>query len=118
MALERCSPDVEFDWSRRLLDASVFRRHAGVRRWYEETKELFEEMYFEETEVVDAGDDVVLVGQVRLRGRGSGVDVSSRGGTVWTVAGGKITRMRFFQTRDEALEAVRDPAGRERRGEP
>ena len=42
-----------------------------------------------------------------MRGRESGIEIAGLGrGGVWTIRAGKVERVRFFNTRDEALEAA------------
>jgi hypothetical protein len=42
---------------------------------------------------------------LHMRGR-DGIEVSARVTQVWTVRGGTLVRMRMYQERQEALEAV------------
>jgi ketosteroid isomerase-like protein len=99
-----CHPDVELDWSRRLLDAEVLRGFGDLRRFFAEVDGIFEEVVFEEDEVIDLGDDVLVVSTARFRGRASGVEVTAHGANLWTVREGKIARFRFFQSKADALE--------------
>ena len=101
---ETCTPDVEFDWSRRLLDPMVIRGYEGVRRFFEEVDGIFDEIVFEEDEILDFGDDVLVVSTGRFRGRSSGVDVTAHGAILWTVRDAKLARFRFYQTKEDALE--------------
>ena len=94
-----CTPDIEFDWSRRLLDPTVTRGYDGVRQF-------FEEIVFDEEEILAFGDDVLVVSTGRFRGRTSGVDVTAHGAIVWTIRGDKLARFRFYQTKEDALEAL------------
>jgi ketosteroid isomerase-like protein len=100
-----CTPDVEFDWSRRLLDPTVTRGYDGVRQFFEEVDGIFDEIVFDEEEVVELGDDVLVVSTGHFRGRTSGVDVTAHGAILWTVRGGRLARFRFYQTKEDALEA-------------
>ena len=101
---ETCTPDVEFDWSRRLLDPIVVRGYDGIRRFFEEVDCIFDEIVFEEDEIVEFGDDVLVVSTGRFRGRSSGVDVTAHGAIRWTIRDGKLARFRFYQTKADALE--------------
>ena len=58
-------------------------------------------------EVIDAGDDLVLV-QIRwcLRGRVSGLETEREYAAVFTLREGKIVRYRDYESWNEALEAV------------
>jgi ketosteroid isomerase-like protein len=57
-------------------------------------------------DVIDAGDDVVVL--VRDFGRRAGmtVEASVVGGAVWTVRDGRVARVAFYLNRSEALRAV------------
>jgi ketosteroid isomerase-like protein len=103
---EICAPDIEFDWSRRLLDPVMTRGYDGIRRFFEEVDGIFDEIAFQEDEILDFGDEVLVVSTGRFRGRTSGVDVTARGANVWTIREGKLARFRFFQTKEDALAAL------------
>jgi ketosteroid isomerase-like protein len=57
-------------------------------------------------EVIDSGDRVVVL--VRDHGRRPDMDaeVELISGSVWTIRAGKVSRVEFYGTRREALEAV------------
>ena len=57
-------------------------------------------------EMIDRGDDVVVVLHERARMPGSDVTLERDLPSVWTVRGGRCVRLRVFQTRAEALGAV------------
>jgi ketosteroid isomerase-like protein len=99
-------PEIEMDWTRRLLDPTVVGGHAGVRAFVAEISEIFSEVIIEEEEAIDDGDQVVIVGLWGFTGRGSEVPVTARAATVWTVRDRRVVHFAFFQTRAEALEAV------------
>jgi ketosteroid isomerase-like protein len=102
-----CLPDAEFDWSRRLLDGQVIRGIDGLRKFFDETLGIFEEVSFEEEEAIELADDrVLVVALVSFRGRTSGVPVQARGATVWTIRDGKIAQFRFYQSKGDALADV------------
>ena len=100
---EVCAPDMEFDWSRRLLDPTIIRGYEGIGRFFEEVNGIFDEIVFEENEILELGDEVLVVSTGRFRGRTSGVDVTAHGALLWTVRDGKLVRFRFFQTKEDAL---------------
>jgi uncharacterized protein len=101
---ELCTPDVEFDWSRRLLDPIVTHGYDGIRGFFEEVDSIFDEITFEEDEVLDFGDEVLVVSTGRFRGRTSGVDVTAHGANLWTIRDGMLARFRFYQSKEDALE--------------
>jgi uncharacterized protein len=115
---ELCHPDIELDWSRRLLDPVVVHGYAGIKGFFDEVDSIFEEILFDLDEVVEIGDEVLVVSTGRFRGRASGVDVTARGAQIWTIRDGKLARFRFYQSKEDALEdmerqqqtqAVREP---------
>src|SRR5437016_6345645 len=57
---------------------SVYRGHAGFREWTVDMREARQWIDNTPLEVVDAGDVLVFLNQVRLRARGSGVEFDSR----------------------------------------
>jgi uncharacterized protein len=101
---ELCTPDIEFDWSRRLLDPTMTRGYDGIRRFFEEVDGIFDEIVFEEEEIIEFGDQVLVVTTGRFRGRSSGVDVTAHGANLWTIRDGKLARFRFYQTKEDALK--------------
>jgi ketosteroid isomerase-like protein len=111
---ELCTPDVEFDWSRRLLDPTTTRGYDGVREFFEEVGEIFDEIVFDEEEILELGDDVLVVSTGRFRGRTSGVDVTAHGAIVWTIRDGRLARFRFYQTKQDALADLAPRSARAR----
>jgi len=80
--------------------------HAGVRSYFEEIAEVWEEMrpYAETTQSL--GDHVVVIGGCAVRGRGSGAESDDLMAWVITVQNGKIIRHRGYRSGEDALEAV------------
>jgi ketosteroid isomerase-like protein len=107
---ELCHPDVEFDWSRRLLDPIVTHGYEGIRGFFDEVDSLFEEIVFEEEEVMQFGDEVLVVSTGHFKGRTSGVEVTARGANIWTIRDGKLARFRFYQTKEDALMDIQSEA--------
>jgi ketosteroid isomerase-like protein len=69
--------------------------------------EAWERFSPEMVEVFECGPErLITLDLVRARGKGSGIDMEARGAMLWTVQGGKIVRVKMFQTKDEALQAV------------
>ena len=102
-------PDVEMDFSRSgpgALISGVYRGHDGLREANREWYELWEDLRFEDYELTDLGDQVLVSVMVRGRGRASGVDVEMPLHGVWTIAGGRVVRTVWFATRDAAQEAA------------
>jgi ketosteroid isomerase-like protein len=73
-----------------------------MERW----SSAFEELTVTFEEIIDAGDQVVVVAHHQGRGRGSGVKVDARYYEVYTVREGKVSRIDEFDEREAALEAA------------
>ena len=76
----------------------------GIRQFFEEVEGIFDDIVFEEEEILEFGDEVLVISTGRFRGRTSGADVTARGAILWTVRDGKLVRFRFYQTKEDALE--------------
>ena len=99
-----CQPDIEMDWSRRLIDPVVTRGYDGIRGFFEEIAGLFEEAVFEEEEILEFEDKVLVVSTGHFRGRASGIEVKARAANVWTIRDGKLAHFRFYQSKEDALK--------------
>jgi ketosteroid isomerase-like protein len=84
----------------------VYHGHEGVRQAWRDVLSAFGEIDFEVEELIDAGDRVLAVIREREVGRASGVPVETSHLAVWTLAGGKVTRMQLFDDRRQAFEAA------------
>src|SRR4051812_13773165 len=78
----------------------------GLTTGWADWLEPWESYRTEIEDVIDAGDDVVVL--VRDYGRRPGMtaEVSLLGAAVWTVRDGKLARARFYPNREDALRAV------------
>jgi ketosteroid isomerase-like protein len=104
-AMEMCTEDVVFDWSRRMLDGEVFTGRAESQRFLQGVLEIFDEIHIPSDELTDLGGGLVLlVGTARFKGRASGLDVEAAAANLWTVRDGKVSHFRFYQSKEEALE--------------
>jgi hypothetical protein len=100
-------PDVELDASRvQIVGQNEYRGHDGLRRFFGEWHEAWESIDYSFEELIDAGDRVISVVTRRARGRASGADVQWPLALVWTLREGRVTRLAWFPSRDDALEAV------------
>jgi ketosteroid isomerase-like protein len=89
-----------------LLTKPVYQGHEGVRQFWREALSVFGEVNFEVEELIDADDQVLAVIREREVGRASGVPVETTHIAVYTLAEGKVTQMRLFDDRQQALEAA------------
>jgi ketosteroid isomerase-like protein len=105
--LDMCDPEIEWDLSRRLIDPATYHGHAGVEEFFEEQLEAWEEVPAMEAEdLIEAGDQVVAFVRVLGRGKGSGAAVDARIAQLWTITGGKATRLEYFGDLSEAMKSL------------
>jgi ketosteroid isomerase-like protein len=98
--------DIEVDTSKRPSDADVFRGHDGLREFLSLQRGMWKRRRLEPQEFISVDEHRVLVatrivsvGRKRLR-------IVTHAASVWTLHAGKITHVKLFQHKGEALEAV------------
>ncbi len=111
MVFDTYDPEVEWDFSRSpfvtLFERRVYRGHGGIRDLaHERREEAWEDIVDHLDELIDAGEHVVGVVTSRGRGRASGAEVQRTHASVWTIRNGKVVRVVWFPTREEAVKAA------------
>jgi ketosteroid isomerase-like protein len=84
----------------------VYEGHDGVRQFWRDGLAAFGEVDLEVEELIGRGDRVLAVIRDRFVGRASGVPVQTTHVAVWTLAGGKVTRLQVFDDRHTAERAA------------
>ena len=105
---ERWDPEIELDASESpVLDlCGVYRGRDTVQRFWREWLAAWETIRFE-YELVDAGDRVVMLFDMRMRGRSTGIDVPfGKVAWVFTYRSGLLIHMKLYMDQSEALNAV------------
>jgi uncharacterized protein len=77
-----------------------------MRNDWERWASAFDDLTVTVEEIIDAGDQVVVVAHHHGRGQASGVKVDARFYEVYTLREGKVSRVDEYTERDEALEAA------------
>jgi ketosteroid isomerase-like protein len=108
-AQEVGADDGVWDWSNSIGPAKgVYRGKQQQREFWTSFVEAFEEVRWETEEIVEVDESrLIVVNHVRMRGRGSGVEVDAVGAQLWTIADGEVQAVKLYQSKAEALEAVR-----------
>lgn len=96
-------PEVEV---RSRFQAEPFRGRDGLRRWVDEIGDQFNEWELFVEELRDAGERVVVLGHVRVRGQQSGVEFNQPMANLVTLRDGRLFRLEFFASSADALEAA------------
>ena len=105
--LELYDADIEFlPLTGTQVESGGYHGHAGVRDYFTEADEVWEEMQPHADDVRTVGDQVLILGGCAVRGRGSGARSDNPMAWVLTLRDGKVVRHRGFGTREEALAAA------------
>jgi ketosteroid isomerase-like protein len=80
--------------------------HNGLRAWFEDVDEMFDDIHGDLDEVREVGDMLVGLGHMHARGRGSGAEVSTAVGWVFELSGDKFRRGWAYTSHEEALRAA------------
>jgi ketosteroid isomerase-like protein len=107
-ALQWTDENFEMDWSNSIGPLKgVYQGHGEVIGMWKAFLDAWDELSWDVQELIELEDDrVIVVNNVHMRGKGSGVDVDATGVQMWTFGDGKLTRVKLFQTKEEALEAA------------
>jgi ketosteroid isomerase-like protein len=84
----------------------TFRGRDGMDEFFEQWGSTWETWDVEIRELRDLGDRVVVLGQVRAKGRGSGIELDQEVAYVFGFRDGLLQRGRSFLSHDEALAAA------------
>jgi ketosteroid isomerase-like protein len=88
------------------IDEAASSGFAAMRADMERWASAFDELKVTVEEIIDAGDQVVVVAHHQGRGRESGVEVDTRFYEVYTLREGKVSRVDEYTERADALEAA------------
>ena len=100
-------PDVEWHGTIGGLDEGSLRRgHQAVMRGFEEYYAAWERLDLRPEEIIDTGDELIVLVHEVARGRHSGVVVETDTATISTFREGMVVRVRGFMDQQKALEAA------------
>ena len=103
--VQAADPEIRFV-PRRAPVMGAYVGHDGMREFISDNQENLEVFRVTPDEVIDAGDRVVIIGTLLVRGRGSGIEMSFPTATVTTVRNGRIVHFEEFVERDRAIAAA------------
>lgn len=100
-------PAVQFRSALSGLEGGSYRGHDGVRRYFADMAESWQEWRNDSAEIEEIAPDTVLsTFMFRAIGKESGVAVERHTVFVWTLRDGKVISGTTFASRAEALEAA------------
>ncbi len=92
------------------VEVEPFRGHDGVRKFFSDLDEVWEEFEMKPEEFKDLGDHVLVLSQVRATGK-TGVVMEQSLDGLWEIREGKLAIGRSYLNREEALEAATEITG-------
>jgi ketosteroid isomerase-like protein len=98
--------DIEFREDPKLPEAGTYKGIEAVRGYFARFLDSFEDYRFEIEEILSAEDKVLVFNRQVGRGKGSGAEVEMRNAWLFVLREGRITRIRPYWDRAEALEAA------------
>ena len=113
--IELTDPDVEWrPFATGLMEEGVYRGHDGIRQYVRDLDDAWELLRADVDDGLTIGATALLVGRLRYRGRGSGVETENAAGWVIQFRDGKLISMRAFRDPEHAIQALglsRDATG-------
>jgi uncharacterized protein len=99
-------PEIEFHTYARSPEAGIYHGKQAVREYNENLWAQFESVRFEVEELLDAGDQVVVVTTQHAVPKGGQQEMNVHVAEIYTIRDGLLAERRSYSTRNEALEAV------------
>jgi uncharacterized protein len=84
----------------------TFRGRAGLKRWIDSIREIWEEWKLIPEQYIVSGDHVVALIRVVACGNLSGVRLDRETAHIWSIADGRVTKCEVYFDRSEALDEV------------
>jgi ketosteroid isomerase-like protein len=103
--VEELDPAVEIE-DNDIPDADHYRGREGFFRWLGDWNASWEAWRIEDVELRPAGDDVVALFQIVVKGAGSGIELARADAMVYAFHDGKIVKCSYYNDQAKALEAA------------
>jgi ketosteroid isomerase-like protein len=104
--IESAQPDLEIFSRFATLGGESYRGPAGVRRWVAEIESTFDRFDVRTSDFRDLGNRVLVLGSIDLEGSSSGINIQQPMGWLFELRDGKLTRMFFYSSHEEAFKAA------------
>jgi ketosteroid isomerase-like protein len=107
---EMFDPQVEFSpWMGRELEHGSYHGHDGLRRYFEELRDLLGPVQYAPEEYQPLSDDLIVVfTRIEGVGQGSDVPVGQDLGLIYEFRNGLIIRLTAFGSHSEALDRAKE----------
>lgn len=109
-ALGGLPDDFVMDWSNSIGPLKgVYAGQDELRQVWSSFSDAFESFEWEPQEYVEVDEArLIVVNTARVRGLGSGVEVTGTGAQLWTFEDGVPRSFKLYQTKEEAMEALEE----------
>ena len=87
-------------------EPDTYHGHDGVRRYFAGFDGMIEDVRYEATELIPAGDRVLAIAHMSGRGASSGLDVGLDAFVIHELVGGKVVWMRPYPDLESARAAL------------
>ena len=105
--LEHCDPGMVCVLPEGGINTGTLEGHEGFREFLGHYLDAFDSLRFDPERLVEAEGRVVAFVRMSGKGKGSGLDMNTSPGHVWTVEAGKVTRLEVFPNGGQgALDAL------------
>jgi ketosteroid isomerase-like protein len=105
LEIESIHPEVVFEPLRSRTEGA-FVGHDGMRRFIEDTHEMFEVFHASYPDVRDLGDRILAIGSIRMRGKVSGVETDVPTAVIAEFRDGLLLRFKDYGDARSALRAA------------
>jgi ketosteroid isomerase-like protein len=106
VAVALTDPEIVFESRLVSVEGATYRGHDGVRRYFADMADAFREWRNEVDEIADVAPNAVVMDITFRATARSGVQVELSSSVVSVFAGGAVTEIHAYATRQEALEAA------------
>jgi ketosteroid isomerase-like protein len=105
--VELTDPDVEWHtFLAELRGEGGYRGHDGIRQWLSDVDDVWDFLRVDVDDTLAVGALVLVVGRLRYRGKGSGVELESATGWVVNVWQKKLKYVRLFREPERVLGSI------------
>jgi ketosteroid isomerase-like protein len=107
LQVELCDPELRLDNIAEFPITGPYHGHEGLRRWWQDVAEAFDEIRFEVERLIDVDDERVLsVQRVVGRFRHTGIPIDTPWASLFWVRDGRIARAVGYASPKRALKAA------------
>jgi uncharacterized protein len=100
------APDAEYTLPPGGPTTGTYRGREEAQAFWEQLSTAFEAWTTEPEQLIESGDQVVVVVKARMRPTGSSAEIERRNGNLWTIRDGMVVSMRVFPAPEDAFKAA------------